>query len=423
MNLPSNSVVVLHPAKQYVYQVVLGLQRAGLLHRFVTGIYFKPRTFPYKLVRRLPHGPRRRIERELQKRYLKELENDRIISIPYFEGLSRLIARILPLMTKGRSTYLFANWASDLYASRWLARCHPKPSLVYCFLGSALRTFQVARQMGVLTVLEVPITLNAPAIVAQARRSLGMSVGYDQLELRLRQEVLAADDVIVLSPIVAESVIMQGVPPERITVLPLGVDVTEFRPKPQGGSQENGTFRALFVGKFMVRKGVQHLLEAWRQLALPKSELWVVGPPGDMAFVERMRVQYGGRFVEVGNVPHYEIAELYRQADVFVFPSLAEGFGMVSLEAMASGLPCVLTPQSGSMLRDGIDGFIVPEGDIEALKERILTLYQDEELRRRMGAAARQRAEEFTWERYQSKLVDIIYTIWNKSASHAKSHM
>jgi starch synthase len=413
LNTPSKSIVVAHPGKQHAYQVVLPLQKAGLLKRFITGIYFKPGDFPYTLVRWLPSLMQGRALRELKKRRMDELDEDLITSVPYFEVLSRTIGGLRPLVrkTEGRSFYLFDNWASDLYVSYWIAHCRNTPSILYAFLGSALQSFRQAKRMGVLTVLDVPITLHAPKIVAEEKGRFGLQTNYVQIERRLQQEVHMADYVITPSQAVAGSVMDYGVSSDRVIVLPFGVDVDQFKPRSVDAQSARRKFKVIFVGKFDLRKGVHYLLEAWRQLALPDGELIVVGPPAESAFVEAMRIKYAGTFTEHGNVPHQELTALFSDADVFAFPSLAEGSALVTYEAQACGLPCIVTYESGSVVRDGIEGFVVPSCDSTELANRIYQLYKDGDLRRKMGVAARKRAEEFTWQRYQTRLVEILGTI------------
>jgi glycosyltransferase involved in cell wall biosynthesis len=93
-------------------------------------------------------------------------------------------------------------------------------------------------------------------------------------------------------------------------------------------------------------------------------------------------------------------APVYRSADVFAFPSLAEGSALVTYEALASGLPVVTTANAGSVVRDGIEGFIIGAGDAGALAQRLDELHRDPCLREAMGRAARERAAAYTWERY-----------------------
>jgi glycosyltransferase involved in cell wall biosynthesis len=95
-------------------------------------------------------------------------------------------------------------------------------------------------------------------------------------------------------------------------------------------------------------------------------------------------------------------------ADVFVFPSLFEGSAVVTYEALACGLPSVVTPGAGSVIRDGVDGFVVPPRDVAALAERMERLGCDPALRARMARAARTRALEYDWPRYHAALASVI---------------
>jgi len=99
----------------------------------------------------------------------------------------------------------------------------------------------------------------------------------------------------------------------------------------------------------------------------------------------------------------------YQQADLFVFPTVEEGSALVTYEALACGLPVVTTPNAGSVVRDGVEGLIVPIRDVDALAAAMERLRADEQLRREMGKAARARAEMFTWERHENALAR-VYT-------------
>ena len=96
------------------------------------------------------------------------------------------------------------------------------------------------------------------------------------------------------------------------------------------------------------------------------------------------------------------------EADVFVFPSLFEGSAVVTYEALACGLPSVVTPNAGSVVRDGVEGFVVPPRDVEALAGRMERLGLDPDLRAEMAARARVRALEFDWPRYHSALIEAL---------------
>src|SRR6202040_262152 len=91
----------------------------------------------------------------------------------------------------------------------------------------------------------------------------------------------------------------------------------------------------------------------------------------------------------LGRVSQSEMPARMASADVFVFPSLFEGSAVVTYEALATGLPCVVTPSAGSVVRDGVEGFIVPPGEVEPLAERMERLGDDPALRQAVGLAAR----------------------------------
>jgi glycosyltransferase involved in cell wall biosynthesis len=110
----------------------------------------------------------------------------------------------------------------------------------------------------------------------------------------------------------------------------------------------------------------------------------------------------------LGRVPRERIAEEYRQADVFVLPSLAEGSAEVTYEALAAGVPVITTRAAGSVVRDGIEGRIVPERDADALADAIEELVENRALRDRMAVSARERARNYTWERYGERLVTAL---------------
>ena len=109
-----------------------------------------------------------------------------------------------------------------------------------------------------------------------------------------------------------------------------------------------------------------------------------------------------------GEVPRSRIAEEYENADVFVLPSISEGSATVCYEALAMGLPVITTPNAGSVIRDGLDGFIVPIRDPRALADRIATLAGDRDLLDEMSHNARLSAQNYTWDCYGQRLIDAI---------------
>jgi glycosyltransferase involved in cell wall biosynthesis len=110
-------------------------------------------------------------------------------------------------------------------------------------------------------------------------------------------------------------------------------------------------------------------------------------------------------------VPRIKMRHEYETADVMAFPTLADSFGMVQLEAIAAGVPVVTTSTAGSVVRHGVDGFIVPERDPQALADAIAEIVEDRALRGRMSIAARERARDFTRERYGERLIGALQRV------------
>jgi glycosyltransferase involved in cell wall biosynthesis len=113
----------------------------------------------------------------------------------------------------------------------------------------------------------------------------------------------------------------------------------------------------------------------------------------------------------LGRIARERIHEEFAAADVFVLPSLAEGSAGVTYEALAAGVPVVTTPAAGSVVRDGVDGRIVPERDPVALADAIAEIVEDRNKRERMSIAARERARDYTWNRYGERLIAALRSI------------
>ena len=119
--------------------------------------------------------------------------------------------------------------------------------------------------------------------------------------------------------------------------------------------------------------------------------------------------RYRELFQYIPNVPRARLADFYRRADVFVFPTLIEGLPLVVLEAMASGLPVIVTPNGpGDIVRDGVDGFVVPIRDSDAIVDRLEYFRANPQVRNEMGRNARERALTFTWDAYQARVVEAL---------------
>jgi len=225
------------------------------------------------------------------------------------------------------------------------------------------------------------------------------------VETRLDAECDLANRILVGSSFARDSFIVEGIPVDKLTVVPYGVDLSLFSPLSKEIHTGDG-FRVLFVGQIGQRKGISYLLKAYDRFRGYGTSLTLVGNfIGSQVPLRR----YNNIFQYIPNVPRTQLADVYRRADVFVFPSLIEGMGLVVLEAMASGLPVIVTPNGpGDIVRDRVDGFVIPIRDADAIVDRLEYLRANPQVRAEMGRNARERALAFTWDAYQARVVEAL---------------
>ncbi|MBL6427649.1 MAG: glycosyltransferase family 4 protein [Maritimibacter sp.] len=214
----------------------------------------------------------------------------------------------------------------------------------------------------------------------------------------------AVADLTLVPSVFTETAVRELAPKEVcVARVPYGFSLDSFSGRPDVEAEQG---RALAVGSVGRRKGHPDLAAAARLLAARGSHVHVrvVGPVEDT--VLRHPAMCGPTYV--GQVPRSLVANEYAKADFFVLPTICDSFGIVIVEAMAAGLPVITTPNCGDIVRDGIDGFIVPIRDPETLAARMEELSEDRGMRAQMSAAARERAMEFSQEAYAKRLLHAV---------------
>ncbi len=271
--------------------------------------------------------------------------------------------------------------------------------LFHSWSGDCLRTLRAARDRGVPSVLEIP-TWHRDA-VPQQREPARTGSWKDRFLLgleRFREEYDLASLILVLSEAATETFRERGFPEEKLFYLPRGVDVERFRP-----GKKPPLFRAVFSGALIERKGIHHLLEAWHRLDLKEAELWLVGAvhPEAKPHLEKYHRE-NVRVVGFARNPE----EYLKQGTIHIFPSQWEGSAKTTYEAAACGLPQVITRESGDVVRDGVEGLVIPPANVDRLAEAIRHLYDNPALVDQMSEAARRRVvENFTWDHFRSRLL------------------
>jgi len=201
---------------------------------------------------------------------------------------------------------------------------------------------------------------------------------------RALEEYEYSDYIFVLSKYAYDSFIENGVKKNKLRVLWPGIDLCRFYP---GSIKKDKIFRICYSGMLTLRKGFQYLLKAVEELNLPDLELLLDGGSGDSVCHDI--VEYYKKRIKVEQWKGGHV-EAYWRSDVLIHPSLEDGWGLVVSEAIACGLPVVVTEHTGAKdaVEEGINGFIIPPADVEAIKKKITLLYNNRELRREMSQAA-----------------------------------
>jgi alpha-maltose-1-phosphate synthase len=261
----------------------------------------------------------------------------------------------------------------------------------------------------------------ADNILKNEYSSLGLKKsGYNRepdYDLRLKTYEIA-DCILCPSDFVKNSFISKGFSPQKLLKVNFGFPAIEIagHRKPAGE-----TFRVLYVGQIHYRKGLRYAIEAFRRLKHPKKEFVIVGPKTPVTGLENISLPEGVIFT--GSLKGEELKNQYRNASVFVLPSLEEGLALVQGEALAFGIPVIITTNTGGgdFVVDGREGFIVNPGQVDPLADRLQQMADDKLLLEEMSVAALHTAKTLgSWDIAVEKLISQLSTVLNTPAKKQK---
>jgi glycosyltransferase involved in cell wall biosynthesis len=388
------AVLVSHPHVAAVSAGLAGsLAAAGKLAGYFTGAAFAPDTLAGRVAGLL--AAKRPL---IANRIVADVPRRLLHGQTAVELSARVVARAL-----GGAHPRFALYNALFVTHDAAVARRPWPSnttTIYAYEDGALHTFRRAARRDIARIWDLPLphyrTIET-VLRDEARRWPDAAVGPPHREPQWKQrrkddELALATTISVASRFTKRS--LEGVAPNiPIVIGPYGFPIAEFVARP---APPDGKFRVLSVGTHDLRKGTPYLLEAWRRAAIPDAELHLVGPLRlQKSFVDR----YAGLFQHWPHVPKRELGARYSAADLVAFPTLGDGFGLVIQEAMCCGAPVVTTPCGGGpeCITDGVDGWITPPRDIDALVARFRACAADRDGTAAVGRAARARAERWTW--------------------------
>ena len=316
---------------------------------------------------------------------------------------------LTPQIWQEYATYwLIGFWRAWLRAGLRSPRC-PEFQAGQAIVGFASELFDRAEELGALKVVDCPNS-HPTTYFGFWQRECDLWCPGEKVPIprwmfaRMNREIERADLVVVQSKFCKESMQLNGIPPEKVLVNPMGVNPAVFQKR----SAVPGKPRFVNVGTICLRKGHQYLFRAFRIVKerLPEAELICVGEY--KRDFRRERPKWEGAFTHYPRLSHAELAPLLRACTAFVFPSQEEGIARAQIEALASGLPLIGTHEGGAttLVQDGVEGFIVRGRDPQDIAQAMIRLATNPELNRQMGEAACLRGSlQNAWQDYGDRLL------------------
>jgi glycosyltransferase involved in cell wall biosynthesis len=385
---------VTHPGRQHSHQAALGLQAAGMLAGYWSGV---PAVTAQAC--RVPAALRRRFARYAP----VPLDPARVRWFPWAPALRRAGDALLSRRAAARIDFAACR-LFDLWAAARLPDARAG-AVIACEI-SALDTFREARRLGMTTILD------APSLHHAAQDRLHGTTDTTALHRRIvrvkDEEIALADHILTVSELARRTYLDAGVPVEKLHAVALGADTGLFTPR-SAGEPPPAAFTFLFAGASLHRKGFDLLLAAFAQMMESADvHLRIVGPRGDAAhLLERWPT---GRISAAGLTDQPGLAAELRRADCLVLPSRNDSYAMVVAEALAAGIPALVSEMVGAkdLLTEGETGWTVPVGDVGALAERMLWCARHPAEVRAMRDACRRAAEGASWPAYHRRLAELM---------------
>lgn len=320
-------------------------------------------------------------------------------------ALGRL-ERTFSYLNRGASGYL-RNKEKDLF-DRIVSDRLGRSSEIVHFYSSEPRTWDRSAQIGARRIFDFGIMHpeEVSRLVSEEAATWGISDSYSRVSEQALRQLHEADRIVVPSALVRGSLKENGVPSESIRLIHYGVDSFFFQTIDSKKASSRRTLRVATAGYLGLRKGVLHIFDAVSRLGRAKDKVELLLFGDWQPNVRERAFRFGITPTFEGGVAQDELRRWYLDADIFVLPSLAEGQSRAVLEAMASGLPVIVSSHSGfeGLVRDGVDGFIVPPADGHALSQALERFLENPTLIRKMGREARNTAASMPWSRYRDGL-------------------
>ena len=411
-------VVVSHPEQQHSYRLATALKEAGFFEKYITTVYYKKKNLTYWAARVL----RGNQKKKAQARHCKDLQDYDVIQYNEFLGILKLF--FMRYSITRRFYEKFREFTADRFAinvARYAMKNHVDAVVTYDTCSPVLFRILKKKAPNIIRIMDMSAAnllylkeiydkdMNlAPSFSDQLRNARG--IVWDKRSLsRVMEEINDTHYFLIPSGFVRRSLHYSGISDEQMLSIPYGVDVDKFSQK-QYKDAIHDPVEFIYVGGVTEHKGISYLLEAFKEIDEDKAHLTVLG---SNSLPETIAKSYNGKIRFTGRILHDKVAELLKNADVFVFPSLGDSYSLAAMEAAACGLPLIVTENTGmsDLITEGEEGFVIPIQSAEAIKDKVMWFVNNKASISLMGEKARRMAERNTWKEYNAsvkKAFDII---------------
>jgi len=397
-------VIVIQDGARLHYAIPLAFQHAGFLEQVYTTWYSSPRSFDRTLAH-LIKCFNKPLGQKMLDRYAPNLDVRKVLSLRALEW-QRCLAR--KRFSSQRDVFI---WLSEQFSKRVQRRGWGQADTLFGFIRNIHPDLcKAAQDAGLQTIgdqMIAPSEIEESEELLQLNRFPEWSIfsrqnpeeSFISFEQKTRKHL---DHFTCASTYVRDGMIQQGVEAERISVLPYPIDAKEFKVCDRRGRE---TITVGFVGAVGLRKGAPYFVEVARRLAGRNIRFVMVGP---LHLPESILPDVCKHVELVGPVPRSDVRKWLDKFDVYFFPSTCEGSAGSVMEAMATGLPIVTSPNSGSIVEHGVSGYVHAYSDVESFAGAIERLAIHASERQAIGQAGRAAVEKCSIESYSQQCQELL---------------
>lgn len=389
-------ISISHPQTQHSRKLTEAIAEANLLERFYTSLFYNPSSFYF-----LPAA----LRNQIAKGFNNDIPIELVRNFWLFEVLWRIISLFTTKNFSNKLNY-YNMWGFDSVISSKIKK--DNCNIVIGFENSSYNTFKVAKSLNKICVLDAA-SVHYKHQMKYYKPDFPSSF-IEKINYKKEKEIEYADYIVTLSSFAA-STYSEFCSCKNIITIPLGVDTSKFTYKEKNINRKG--FNFLFVGNISYAKGVDVLINAFIKIKVEDVKLLIAGAKGDaFELLKRdKRIQY------IGKLDQDELNKLYHQCEVLILPSRLDGFGMVVTEAMATGTPVIVSTHTGAkdLIKDGINGWIFPDGDVMALKDLMTNVYENKVKLNDFGKAAAESVREFNWAKYKKNIQEFYFMLLGKT--------